>query len=769
MANNPSHARIHLLSSTRVVYFTMMFANIAFPISSYQTFTYRISAQFESEITVGQRVLAPLGKRKVTGIIVALSKTSSYQGTVREITDFIDKAPVLDTALWKLLIWMSHYYQAPLGQVAAAAMPSSFSQSYEPPKEFWVRLQKPVLPETLDQLKRKAPVQAAIIESIQNVPDGIPLKQLSSITPQPLTPCRALENKELVTLWRQTRSIFDLADNEILSIPQHITHSDEQVSAIRALSRGLNSKSYHGYLLHGVTGSGKTEVYIEMTRRTLAQGRSALILVPEIALTPQIAGRFRAVFGSKVALWHSGLKPAVRAWTWKKICQGEFQVVIGARSAVLTPIRNPGLIVIDEEHEHTYKQESPAPRYHARDVALIRGRESGAVVLLASATPSLESYYNQIQGKFHYLTLTERVAGARFPRVHVVDMNREQEETGKVGQVLSGALIHAIEDRLKKGEQTILFQNRRGFAPIFRCRDCGHILGCPHCQVALAFHKVGHHLECHVCGYRRKDIPEMCPECSGPNLALQGTGTQKIETLLEESFPGARLARLDFDTSRARGHLTRTLQSFARGDTDILLGTQMIAKGLDFAQATLVGIINADLGLYLPDFRSGERVFQLLYQAAGRSGRGALPGEVIIQTYNPDEPTILHATHLDLKKYYNQLLAERKLLSYPPFSRMARLEMIGKDPARLLPQGQKLHSLLPRMRTVECLGPVECYRHKVRDHFRIQFIFKSSKEKDPRAKSLHGLLNHIQGLLKKEKRHFPGTRFIFDIDPISIL
>ncbi|MFQ6613568.1 MAG: primosomal protein N', partial [Fidelibacterota bacterium] len=646
------------------------------------------------------------------------------------------------------------------------ALPSSFTTTYEPAREIWVRVSKQLDREVLEELRRKAPVQGEIVQRITDIPDGTPVRKLTAITTHPLPPCRALEKKGWVTLWTQIRSPLDFSEGEIESNPEPIIHSDEQIAAIQTLSRGLNSRTYHGYLLHGVTGSGKTEVYIEMARRTLAQGRSALILVPEIALTPQIAGRFRAVFGTEVALWHSGLKPAVRAWTWKKICQGEFRIVIGARSAVLTPIRNPGLIVIDEEHEHTYKQESPAPRYHAREVALIRGRESGAVVLLASATPSLESYYNQIHGKFHYLALTERVAGARFPRVHVVDMNQEQEETGKTGQVLSGVLIHAIEERLKKGEQTILFQNRRGFAPIFRCRDCGHILNCPHCQVALAYHKVGNHLECHVCGFRQKNIPEVCPECSGPNLALRGTGTQKIESLLEETFPQARLVRLDFDTSRARGYLTRTLRSFARGETDILLGTQMIAKGLDFAGATLVGIINADLGLYLPDFRSGERVFQLLYQAAGR---GQLPGEVIIQTYNPDEPTVLHATHLDLKKHYNQLLAERKLLQYPPFSWMARLEMTGKDPDRLIPQGQKLRSLLPRMRIVKCLGPVECYRHKVRDHFRIQFVFKASKEKDPRAQRLHALLEYIRETIKKEKRHFPGTRFIFDIDPISIL
>ncbi len=746
-----------------------MYAEIAFPISSYQTFTYRVPDELKDAIRVGIRVKAPLKRRNAQGIVVRRTKQPAYKGKILPISEVVDPRPVMDSVLWELLQWMSRYYLTPLGQVARAALPATFTESYEPPKEYWIQAAGTISSQEKETLIQKAPVQAAILDKLTDEPSGMAVKELASISKSALNACRALEKKGFAALRRVPRIPDRITDTELPVSTPDIVHTREQQKAIQSLTRGLNSHKFKGYLLHGVTGSGKTEIYVEMTRRCLAQNRTALIMVPEIALASQIAGRFRAEFGQQAALWHSGLKPAVRAWTWKRICQGVYTVIIGARSAVFTPVKNPGLIVIDEEQEHAYKQESPAPRYHAREVALVRGRESGAVVVLASATPSLESYYNQIHNKLHYLTLTERATGAKFPKVTMVDMNTEKDETGKTGQILSGTMIRAIEHRLEKGEQAILLQNRRGFAPILKCRDCGHVMECPHCQVTLVYHKVGERLECHICGYTQTQIPEVCPSCAGPSLYLQGTGTQKIEAFIQETFPQARLTRLDLDTSRKQGYLVRSLSAFSRGEIDILLGTQMIAKGLDFEKATLVGVINADLGLYLPDFRAGERVFQLLYQAAGRSGRGSLAGEVVVQSYSPDNPAVHHATHLDLKMYYNQLLAERKTLSYPPFSWLARLELTGVDALRLQQQGETLRKHLPRARFVESLGPVECYRNKVRDRYRIQFVFKSKKEKDPNAGYLHRYLNSVRDFIQKQKQQFPGTRFIFDVDPVSLL
>jgi primosomal protein N' (replication factor Y) len=548
-----------------------------------------------------------------------------------------------------------------------------------------------------------------------------------------------------------------------------IRFTDYQNSAVDKICTSMDKDEFNPFLLHGVTGSGKTEIYIEAARHAINQGKTVIMLLPEIALTPQISGRFKSVFGDKVAMWHSKLNQSARAWTWKRICAGDYKVVIGARSAVFSPLKNLGLIVVDEEQENSYKQESPAPRYHARDVSLMRGKIHNATVVLASATPSLESYYNYIHGKFKYIHLPERFGGAKYPHVHVVDMIKESEETNVYGAVFSRILLEKISDRIKKKEQVILLHNRRGFSPVLRCKDCGEVETCPHCQVALTYHKSGEFLQCHFCNHIKKQLPTQCKDCQSFSLQLSGVGTQKVEEELTNQFPEAIIERLDADTTKSGKNIAEILQRFSDGEINVLLGTQMIAKGLDFANATLVGIINGDTGLHLPDFRAGERVFQLIYQAAGRSGRGRIPGEVVVQTYSPENAVIKCATQLDLKKYYNICLDERQALDYPPFSWMVRLEISGKNRKSVekasVILGRKFKQLPKGM---ILLGPAFCYRERLRNQFRMQIVIKSKKEMDPNGTKLHlhfkKIVNH------KDTFKLPGNvRLIVDVNPVSLL
>ena len=739
-----------------------MYADIAFPISSYQVFTYLIPEKLRNSIKIGIRVKAPFQKRSVYGVVVGVSDTTDYKKRIRSIDSLVDNELVLDKYLWILLEWVSDYYFTPLGQVAQTALPARLSLRYKPPSRIMVSFRKnPNIALT------NAPVQERVLRYLKQNKGPVKLSVLKDITPHPSSVCKALLNKSLIN-WDKHDLLPDVTGFTFSPIHKKVKFTKEQIFVLESLSQGLESKKFIPFLLHGVTSSGKTEIYIDIVRQTLESGRSAIILLPEIALTPQIAGRFRAVFGETVALWHSKLTHATRAWTWKKICAGEFRVVIGARSAIFAPLKNLGLVVVDEEQEHSYKQDTNNPRYHARDVALMRGKIHKIPVLLASATPSLESYYNHIQSKFKYLRLTKRYGGAKYPQVYIVDMDQEQEESGKTGQILSGFLLDKIEERLQKKEQVILMQNRRGFSPIIRCGDCGVLETCPDCNVPMAYHRTGPALKCHYCGHSIDRIPANCRSCNSLNIRMFGTGTQKIETIIGETFSNASFERLDMDTSKTATALTSTISSFGSGDVDILIGTQMISKGLDFENVTLVGIINADTGMFLPDFRSGERLFQLIYQTAGRAGRRKKSGEVVIQTYNYDNQVIKYASSLDLKKYYNIILNERNDLNYPPFSWMAKLEISGTSKNKLQLVAKNIRDNLKTPYTgLEILGPVDCYYERLRNRFRMQIVLKSYKTADSNGRKLH---NYI-------KKNFPkgnyltnsGVKMTIDINPVSLL
>ena len=745
-----------------------MFAEVAFPISNFQTFSYSIPNDLIKKIQIGSRVVAPFGNRSSQGIVVEVLKENSYKGKIKPIYSLVDDIQVVTPELWKLISWISDYYMTPLGQVTKTVLPNNLSTRYSPSKNWFVESSCSTDQSTLEKLKKRAPKQYLILNKIQCSKSCLKVSSLKLYSSSPLQICKSLEKNNFVRLFKKTTAP-NTDGFAFEPVEKKIDFNQDQENVTNAIKDSLDRKSYEPFLLHGVTGSGKTEIYIDAVRYCLNQGRTAIILLPEISLTPQIAGRFRSVFGDAITLWHSKLTQSQRSWTWKEICKGSFQVVIGARSAVFTPLKNLGLIVIDEEQESSFRQDSPMPRYHARDVALIRGKQSKASVILCSATPSLESYYNHLHNKLNYLALPKRYGGAKYPIVHLVDMLEETNESGKFGQVISGLLQDKIEDRLKKNEQILLLQNRRGFSPIIRCGDCGLIVMCFNCNVAISYHLKTNNLICHFCGSKKEIHDQNCIDCISKNLIYSGTGTQKVESLIKETFPQARVARLDMDTSSSGGSITNILKAFNNGEIDILLGTQMIAKGLDFPNATLVGIINADQGLYLPDFRAGERIFQLIYQASGRSGRRSKQGEVVIQTYSPDNPVIKSAAKLNMVEYYKIALKEREELDYPPFSWLAKIEIIGNNQDEVsnlaLDISRSIHGIY---KGLSILGPAPCYLEKLRNNFRFQIIFKSVKTYDPNGNKLHSFIKHNFGNTNKKHRISKG-RINIHFDPLSLI
>ena len=745
-----------------------MFAEVAFPIRSFQTFTYSISAQHISSIVVGTRVSVPFRNKIIQGIVVKIKKNNSYPGSIKRIIEPVDKVQVITSPLWELITWVSKYYMTPIGKVANSVVPKSLSSNYKPQLEKYVKVKEKVSLEEVSKLKNKAPKQYLVFKIISEKKISHKVSSFKKIVSNPLKICISLKDKGLIKLIEKTKPL-DFNQSVFKPIFKDIVFSKDQKQVISKIIGSLKKHNFNSFLLHGVTGSGKTEIYIETVRYCLSQKRNAIILLPEISLTPQIAGRFRAVFGDIVAIWHSKLKAPQRSWTWGKICIGDFKIVIGARSAIFSPLKNVGLIIVDEEQESSFYQDAKEPRYHARDVALMRGSFEKSTVIVASATPSLESFYNFQQKKIEYLRLPKRFGNAKYPEVHIVDMLLNQEETGKFDQVISGLLQDKIEEKLKKNEQIILIQNRRGFSPIVKCKDCGAQVMCNQCKIALTYHKSKNKLICHFCSFFVKNEMLICQECGKPNLIYSGTGTQKVEQLIRETFPKAKICRLDMDTSKSNIGLTSILKSFSNQEFDILIGTQMVAKGLDFPNATLVGIINADLGLYLPDFRATEKVFQLIYQASGRSGRSSKKGEVVIQTYSPNSEVIKNAKDLNVAKFYETELLEREELNYPPYSWLAKVEFIGPDRTRLCSLTEKFkHNLKGVYTGLDILGPAPCFLEKLKNNYRFQLVFKSKKNFDPNGIYLH---NFIDNNFKNynNKKLLGQNKINIYFDPISLI
>ena len=739
-----------------------MFARVTFPISSFQTFTYSIPVEFQKQITKGTCVHTTMGKRKLTGYVVAIEKSASFSGKIKDISGIHEAELNLPKELWQTLEWMSKYYITPLGQVLKAAIPHSFMSPYSPKLVKYVSITTEGH-EVLQAWTKNARAQFEFLKAISQVEEPIRVASLSDIITSPHPVCNALEKNKWVATIEQAK-IYDPFDIMAPGAPMEIELSAAQEQVYSPIQKSLKKETFTPYLLHGVTGSGKTEVYLKLAQDTVSKGRSVLVLVPEISLTPQVAKRFRRAFGARVALWHSKMTKAEKGWTWQQLKKGAYSVVVGARSALFTPLDNLGLIIVDEEQEATYKQEAPAPRYHARDVALIRGRHANATVLLTSATPSLESYFNTLNKKLNLLNLSQRFGDARYPTIKLVDM-KISAIFGEETAMLSDALCEAIQKRLKKNEQIILLQNRRGFSLIQQCEDCGTITSCEHCAVSLTYHRTHNKLICHYCKFEMNAIAT-CAECESENIDLKGSGTQKVEDVVQQQFPKARIIRMDVDTVQTRGAHQKLLKQFEDGEADILLGTQMIAKGLDFPNVTLVGVINADSGLFLPDFRAGERTFQLLYQVCGRAGRHAKPGEAIIQTWNPEDPFIQAAAQLDIKKFYNIALSQRQELKYPPFSRLARILISGKNQDNVLSVASQVGAKLKTDNKIyEILGPTAAPIEKIREHWRYHMIIKSTQNS---ASGIHTFIHQKLGVNIFE-REFKGVRVQIDMDPVSML
>ena len=586
---------------------------------------------------------------------------------------------------------------------------------------------------------------------------------------------KSLEAKGLVEAFdAEVERRADGMDVEAVAPAAALDLHPAQTAALAAVVGAIDAGRAETFLLHGVTGSGKTEVYLRALRQTLDRGQSAIVLVPEIALTPQTVRRFRSHFGDRVAVLHSRMSPGERLDAWTRIRDGVYPIVIGPRSAVFAPLQNLGLVVVDEEHESSYKQFDPAPRYHARDVAVLRAHRAGAVCVLGSATPSMESVSNANAGKYTRLEMPERVpvrgpdgttrAPAPLPPVRVLDLTREK----KVRR-LKGALSHelrvAIEDRLERQEQTILLQNRRGYAPVITCEDCGWTPACRDCSVSLTVHKPTRNLRCHYCG-RAERLARECPSCGSPALSLLGAGTQRVEEEIAELFPSARVLRMDLDTTSRKGAHRKILDAFGRGDADILLGTQMVAKGLDFPRVTLVGVVEADTGMLLPDFRAAERTFQLLAQVAGRAGRHELQGEVLLQTRNPDHPAIRFALTHDFHGFALGELAERLALGYPPHGRLVGDEVKGpheRSTGALAQQwGNALRSEAKRVAGVEVLGPVPAFVGRVKRWWRMHLLVKAP----PTLPA--SVLAAIVRTAEANVRLPSGHRVNLDVDPVGL-
>ncbi|MGV3135071.1 primosomal protein N' [Brevibacillus agri] len=536
---------------------------------------------------------------------------------------------------------------------------------------------------------------------------------------------KSLEKKGFVAI-EQVEVYRDPYANRRFSDKPKPDFTPLQQQVLASILQSIKMGTYASYLLHGVTGSGKTEVYLEAIEQTLAKGREAIFLVPEISLTPQMVERFKARFGADVAVLHSALSQGERYDEWRKIIRNQVKVVVGARSAIFAPFRNVGLIVIDEEHESSYKQEE-TPRYHAREVALWRAKRNDAVLLMGSATPALETYALATRGRYELLEMPERVGNRPMPQVHVVDMREELHAENR--SMFSRKLHEMIADRLQKGEQMVIFLNRRGFSTFVMCRSCGYTMRCIHCDISLTYHKTNHTARCHYCGYTIAQ-PAHCPECQSEHIRFFGTGTQKVEAEMAKLFPGIRVIRMDVDTTSRKGAHEELLNKFRNGQGDVLLGTQMIAKGLDFPRVTLAGIIAADSSLHLPDFRAAEKTFQLLTQVGGRAGRHELAGDVVIQTYTPEHYSIVHATRHDYPAFYRDEMLQRRRTGYPPYFRLVLITFSHEDVPVVIRGAHTMADFLrPRLaQTTIVLGPVASPIARVKDRFRFQIMLKYRDE-----------------------------------------
>ena len=758
-----------------------MIARVSLEIALRKEFDYSIPAELAGQVDVGSRVQVPFGPRKILGVVTAVAEESG-QARLKPILKVIGAQTLVTAKVLKLARWIGEYYCCAPETALKSVLPEAVRKEDAGWRE---RLFVRALPAGGDF--PKLPKRQQEVWNLVEERRELPLAELLELTKTTAATVRKLEDRGLVAITSEISERDPYARETILAT-QPIAVNPAQAAALEKIKLAMDSRNAEcgrqkaelaagkpstfnlqpsTFLLHGVTGSGKTEIYLQAIAHALEQGQGAIVLVPEISLTPQTVERFKARFSSGklqtlVAVLHSHLSAGERHDEWHKIRQGRARIVIGARSAIFAPVEPLGLIIVDEEHEHTYKQEE-APRYHARDVAVMRGRMENAVVVLGSATPSLESFYNCQKGKFTLLELPERVDDQKMPRVRVVDM-RQTARDGKGTPIFSPQLKEAITQRLERKEQTILFLNRRGYSTSLQCPKCGYVAECPNCSVSLTYHRIEQKLACHICGHSER-VPEVCPneKCKNPAIRFAGTGTQKVEDILGKLFPRARIRRMDADVMKRKEDYRRVLDAFKHGEIDILIGTQMIAKGLHFPNVTLVGIIYADSALHQPDFRAGERTFQLLTQVAGRAGRGDIEGEVFVQAFTPFHPAIQFARRHDFVGFFEQELEFRQQLNYPPFSRVALLTLKGRNEDKVKFSAEHLKRESEKLKTdlkdLILSGPAAAPLARAENLYRYQVMLKT------RAMSrLSAALEKITATLALPD----DVTLAVDIDPVDL-
>ncbi|HET8650539.1 MAG TPA: primosomal protein N' [Gemmatimonadales bacterium] len=736
------------------------YAQVALPLPLAATYSYGIPAPLHDRVAPGARVLIPIRGRRTIGIVVAVDDTAPAVA-VREILDAPDAEPAIPHGLLETARWIAGYYGAPIGLTLKALLPAAMWDTED--RTAAGRTERVVsLPaERLTLLERDAAFgrkhrQRALYQTLEELGGSAAARHLRDQLGFSDAVIRALIQSGLAREEAAEWIRDPFADTPATPPPSVLTAAQQQaVNAIDALAPG------QGALLQGVTGSGKTAVYLEAVRHALMRGRGAIVLVPEIGLTPQTVSRLRGAFGDDVAVLHSALSDGERADAWRLLRRGERRVAVGARSAIFAPVANLGIIVVDEEHESSYKN-GESPRYHARDVAAVRARLEGATLVLGSATPSLESLA-RVPSQLNLLRLPERIGGRPLPPVELIDLRHAPLVAGLAPLAWSEALDAAVVAALARGEQALLLLNRRGYAAFLQCPDCGEVWECPHCSISLTVHQAPACLRCHYCDHQ-EPMPYTCRACASPVQVMRGIGTQQLERLLAERFPTARLARMDLDTTSTKWSHQRILGAVERGEVDLLLGTQMIAKGLDFPNVTLVGVVDADTGLHLPDFRSAERTFQLLAQVAGRAGRGPRGGRVLVQTRNPTHYALTHSAQHDTDGFLREERRHREAPAYPPSVALVNLVVTGESEREVSNRAAAVadwcERLIAKQRLpLTALGPAPCPLARIKGRWRWHLLIKGPPDDVGR------LVRYAAPRLQQPR----GIRIILDRDPVSVL
>lgn len=734
------------------------FAEVILDTSLEEALDYAIPSQM-AHLQVGMRVLVPLRGKTAKGTILALKHQSPYT-TVKPVSEVLSEESLISPDLFKLAHWISKYYSAPLSKVLKSIlMPSLRDETTKHKTQSFVKplISQEKLREMCEGLRLKNPSQAKVLDELLQHPKGLFLTELLEKSGVSNSPIKTLQTNKILQVQDVRVDRSPIFEHEFFPTkPKNL--NPEQKQTLQGILDTCGTFQTH--LIYGVTGSGKTEVYLQAIDHVLKLGQGIIYLVPEIALTSQTIERFKGRFGGeKIAILHHRLSSGERFDAWHKIRSGQATIVIGARSAIFSPVPNLGMIIVDEEHESSYKQSDEAPKYHARDVAVVRGQLTKCPVILGTATPSLESYYNAMNGKYQLHRLQQRADRALLPAVKIVDMRKEFERN-KGFVLFSDPLISGIKQRIEKGEQTLIFLNRRGYHTAAQCPTCSYVVGCPHCELSLTYHLGEKILACHLCDFRQAP-PLNCPQChaDGP-LKFKGAGTEMVERALHALFPTVRTLRLDADTTRHKGSHEKIFKEFRSGKADILIGTQMIAKGLHFPLVTLVGVIGLDGSLNIPDFRASENVFQLLTQVAGRAGRGDLPGEVVLQTHLPEHSIIAHAAAQDFDSFYNEEIQVREMFDFPPFTHLIKFSFSGSDAPLCEAQAQQFRKLLIQHlpAKVEINPVVPCGYAKIKGKYRFQCLVKIDK--------VQQILAQVQ-TLRAQFGKKGDTRLSVDVDPLT--